>query len=82
MESASKYLIYSLIAMLVLTTLHAEVSGKIVFCKNCRKLQSNPEPTPSPEDIAQGNIINAPSKCKPGMSPDKRKICRKIVYNN
>lgn len=80
----NKYLLYGLISLLVLIMLCDDSSSKIVFCKHCRTTRgiiSEPDPN-STNNVDRGTIINVPVKCKPGLVPDKRNICRRVVYNN
>lgn len=82
----NRWLICGLVALLLLSMLHIEASGKLIFCKNCRTTRALADPlkhSPNTSEIIinTGNIINAPSKCKPGYVPDKRNICRRVVYS-
>lgn len=82
--SANSFLIYLLIAVFVLNMLHGEANGKLLFCKGCRSTRSTSDPVtiaPNTSQVNTGAILNAPVKCRPGQVPDKRNICRKLVFN-
>lgn len=81
--SANKYLVYCLIVMLASSLLFGETCAKkVMFCKNCRSNRSISDPprhSPNSNETLQGNIINAPSRCKPDFVLDRRNICRRLV---
>jgi hypothetical protein len=73
----NKYLVYGLVAVLVLNMLCSETNAKLLFCKNCRTA----EPASDSTTINTGNILTAPTKCPPGRVPDRKNVCRKLVFN-
>lgn len=80
----NKYLVYGLVAVLVLNMLYGESSAKLLFCKNCRVTRSTTDPsvtTLESTSVNTANILTAPTKCRPGQVPDRKNFCRKLVYN-
>lgn len=82
-KSSHRYLVCGLVAIVVLCLLSSEANGKLLYCRNCKTPRSLSDAATSslPNNTVQGNIINAPLKCRPGFVPDKRGNCRKLVYN-
>jgi hypothetical protein len=82
------YFMRGLIVMMVLSACVVSGEGKLIFCRACRSTRGiihNHQATTEPNEstsVHTAHIINAPSKCKPGMVLDKRNICRKLVFNN
>lgn len=81
----NRNLVYALVAVLVLNMLFGVTSAKLLFCKNCRATRSTADPSmsTSPESttVNSANILTAPTKCRPGQVPDRKNVCRRLVYN-
>jgi hypothetical protein len=79
----SKSVVLCLIATLVISSLYAEVNGKLLFCKHCRTTTANPtEHASMSNNTDKGHIFNAPLKCKQGLSLDNKGKCRRIIFQN
>lgn len=75
------------IVILLSTTILSTHCARVIFRQNNTMLGNSkdatfgPSDTPTPTDVATGNIITAPQHCGPGFLIDERKICRKVSLN-
>ena len=74
-----RYLICGLVVLLTLSLLVGKSSGTRVVFVN--RMARSVHETSNINNTYTGNIISAPSKCKPGFMLDKRNNCRRLVFN-